>query len=159
VKSDPDDNGRGPERGDGTADLEDFNNGCGNDEDRDDDNEGICGPHKEQPKVEPPTGGIETIPVVVKPTVSCKLQITGSVIELFPADWVPSMGERGLIAEALGELEYAIAKGDGITVFFWNSTVGHDDTLAEYYTITCQDGETITLAEKGATYGFKITPE
>jgi hypothetical protein len=52
--SDPDDNGRGPDRSNGGADKpggtggvdqsdQDGNNGCGNDTDREDDNEGWCG--------------------------------------------------------------------------------------------------------------------
>ena len=54
AKSDPDDNGRGPDRsnrgvdqpgGAGGRDLadQDGNNGCGNDDDFEDDNEGWCG--------------------------------------------------------------------------------------------------------------------
>jgi hypothetical protein len=52
--SDPDDNGLGPDRSNGGADQpggtggvdltdQDGNNGCGNDADREDDNEGWCG--------------------------------------------------------------------------------------------------------------------
>jgi hypothetical protein len=43
AQSDPDDDGRGPDRGDGGPDRADGNNGCGNDADRSDDNEGWCG--------------------------------------------------------------------------------------------------------------------
>ena len=43
ASSDPDDNGKGPDRGTGGRDTEDGNNGCGNDSDRADDNEGWCG--------------------------------------------------------------------------------------------------------------------
>jgi hypothetical protein len=43
AQSDPDDNGKGPDRGDGGPDRADGNNGCGNDADRSDDNEGWCG--------------------------------------------------------------------------------------------------------------------
>ena len=78
--------GRGPERGDGTVDKEDWNNGCGNDEDRDDDNEGVCGPHRQKP--ESSTGIIPKTPrkppVVIRP---CKVVLWGSTPELFPA-WV-----------------------------------------------------------------------
>ncbi|MPZ74137.1 MAG: hypothetical protein GEU74_13055, partial [Nitriliruptorales bacterium] len=52
--SDPDDDGKGPERSNGGADKaggpggvnqedQDGNNGCGNDQDFEDDNEGLCG--------------------------------------------------------------------------------------------------------------------
>jgi hypothetical protein len=43
AQSDPDDNGNGPDRGEGGQDTADGNNGCGNDADRSDDNEGWCG--------------------------------------------------------------------------------------------------------------------
>ena len=54
AESDPDDDGRGPERTNGGADEpggpggvnqadQDGNNGCGNDQDFEDDNEGLCG--------------------------------------------------------------------------------------------------------------------
>lgn len=54
AESDPDDNGRGPDRSNGGADKpngaggldhadQDSNNGCGNDDDFEDDNEGWCG--------------------------------------------------------------------------------------------------------------------
>jgi len=59
--SDPDDDGRGPDRSNGGADKpggpggldvedQDGNNGCGNDDDFEDDNEGWCGrkPHEEK---------------------------------------------------------------------------------------------------------------
>ena len=58
-KSDPDDNGKGPDRSNGGHDKpgytgginsdKDGNNGCGNDSDREDDNEGWCG---NKPKTE-----------------------------------------------------------------------------------------------------------
>ena len=61
-ESDPDDNGRGPDRTNGGADKpngsggvdaadQDGNNGCGNDDDFEDDNEGWCG-GKPKPTVE-----------------------------------------------------------------------------------------------------------
>ncbi|MBW3657199.1 MAG: hypothetical protein KY457_01070, partial [Actinobacteria bacterium] len=54
AQSDPDDDGRGPDRSNGGADQadgpggvdkadQDGNNGCGNDDDFEDDNEGLCG--------------------------------------------------------------------------------------------------------------------
>jgi LPXTG-motif cell wall-anchored protein len=65
--SDPDDDGRGPDRSDGGADKpggrggldvedQDGNNGCGNDDDFEDDNEGRCGrkPHPEKPDEDDP---------------------------------------------------------------------------------------------------------
>lgn len=61
-KSDPDDNGKGPERSNGGYDKpgytgginsdRDGNNGCGNDSDREDDNEGWCGSKPKKTKVE-----------------------------------------------------------------------------------------------------------
>ena len=64
--SDPDDDGRGPDRSNGGADKpdgpggvdladQDGNNGCGNDDDFEDDNEGWCGakPKPETPAAEP----------------------------------------------------------------------------------------------------------
>ena len=64
-KSDPDDNGKGPERSHGKSDKpgsvggvdkfdQDGNNGCGNDDDFEDDNEGWCGqkPKKDKPSCE-----------------------------------------------------------------------------------------------------------
>lgn len=61
-QSDPDDNGKGPDRSNGGPDKpggtggvdkedQDGNNGCGNDDDFEDDNEGWCGqkPKKEKP--------------------------------------------------------------------------------------------------------------
>ncbi len=62
AESDPDDDGRGPDRsnggpdkpgGSGGTDLDDQdgNNGCGNDDDFEDDNEGLCGgPDRTKPK-------------------------------------------------------------------------------------------------------------
>ena len=59
--SDPDDDGRGPDRSNGGADKpngpggvdladQDGNNGCGNDDDFEDDNEGWCGKHEKPAK-------------------------------------------------------------------------------------------------------------
>lgn len=64
--SDPDDDGRGPDRSNGGADKpggpggtdkqdQDGNNGCGNDDDFEDDNEGLCGGKPGRPdKAKPP---------------------------------------------------------------------------------------------------------
>ena len=54
--NDPDDTPNGPDRGDGTVDAVDWNNGCGNEVDRTDDNEGLCR-----------GGSLPPAPVVVKP--------------------------------------------------------------------------------------------
>jgi hypothetical protein len=70
--ADPDDNGTGPDRSNGGQDQpdgpggldpddQDGNNGCGNDDDFEDDNEGNCGGM--------PPGDVETTPVVT-PTVT-----------------------------------------------------------------------------------------
>ncbi len=95
AKSDPDNNGKGPERNHGKSDKpgstgdvdkadQDGNNGCGNDDDFEDDNEGWCGhkpkkevskpedhvckPHVEKPKVTPTVVAapiVTTIPTVL----------------------------------------------------------------------------------------------
>lgn len=66
-QSDPDDNGKGPERSNGKSDKpgsvggvdkedQDGNNGCGNDDDFEDDNEGWCGKKPKEDKPECPKG-------------------------------------------------------------------------------------------------------
>ena len=68
--SDPDDDGRGPDRSNGGADKpngpggvdladQDGNNGCGNDDDFEDDNEGWCGKPKDKPAKDKKTAGEE----------------------------------------------------------------------------------------------------
>ena len=65
--SDPDDDDRGPERSAGQSDKpgddggvdqtdQDGNNGCGNDQDFEDDNEGLCGPAAAASKEKPDKG-------------------------------------------------------------------------------------------------------
>lgn len=83
TKSDPDDDGRGPDRsnggrdvpdGPGGADLadQDGNNGCGNDDDFEDDNEGWCGKPKksEATVVGSPAAADTTTEVEVQPAVA-----------------------------------------------------------------------------------------
>lgn len=87
AQSDPDDDGRGPDRSNGGIDQpggtggvdkvdQDGNNGCGNDDDFEDDNEGWCGhkPHNDPPVVPP----VVTPPpdVVVPPQVIVRPPLT-----------------------------------------------------------------------------------
>lgn len=78
-KSDPDDNGKGPDRSNGGFDKpgytgginsdRDGNNGCGNDTDREDDNEGWCGRKPKQEVVCPkPTPKPEPVVVIAPKT-------------------------------------------------------------------------------------------
>ena len=81
--SDPDDDGRGPDRSNGGADKpdgpggvdladQDGNNGCGNDDDFEDDNEGWCG---KPPRPAPAPGGgvapVEEEPTCTPGTAGC----------------------------------------------------------------------------------------
>ena len=106
--SEPDANGTGPERdaggldqpgGPGGMDLldQDGNNGCGNDDDFEDDNEGWCGKPSEQAQV-------ETLPSVTQPPVSG--EVLGEVEKAGQAGKAERPG-----AEVLGELETAPAAG------------------------------------------------
>lgn len=76
--SDPDDDSKGPDRSNGGADKpggpggvdkedQDPNNGCGNDDDFEDDNEGHCGG---KPKPTPPIVPTPTVTPEPKPTVT-----------------------------------------------------------------------------------------
>jgi hypothetical protein len=143
--ADADDNGRGPERGDGTVDKEDWNNGCGNDEDRDDDNEGVCGPHREKP--ESSTGIIPKTPrkppIVIRP---CKVILWGSTPELFPA-WVDVRNpenEMFVLGESHGHFEYVIEWGTELQVLWWNPDLGHGGSFVDRF--VCNASE-ITLIE------------
>ena len=132
--ADADDNGRGPERGDGTVDKEDWNNGCGNDEDRDDDNEGVCGPHREKPEsstvIIPKTS--RKPPVVIRP---CKVILWGSTPELFPA-WVDVRNpesEKFVLGESHSYFEYVVERGTELQVLWWNPTLGHGGSFVNRF--------------------------
>jgi hypothetical protein len=120
--SEPDANGNGPERdaggldqpgGPGGMDVldQDGNNGCGNDDDFEDDNEGWCGkPSEAGPGVVTPPEVEETVtPPAVSPpgagTVSGEVagEVLGEVLE----------GESSPPAGVLGEVEAAGVAGAG----------------------------------------------
>ena len=147
-RNDPDDDGHGPDRGDGTRDDEDWNNGCGNDEDRDDDNEGWCGKPKPEKPIQPKKK------VIVS---TCKLIALGETPELFPLGWEPEDGEKSLIAEAHDKLEYTLEAGQGVTVFFWTEMLGHTQH-AHYEEVTCLLGEDILVVER-EYHGFSQEPQ
>jgi hypothetical protein len=143
--ADADDNGRGPERGDGTVDKEDWNNGCGNDEDRDDDNEGVCGPHREKPEssmvVIPKR---HPMPPVV--TTPCKVVLWGSTPELFPA-WVDVRNpdnEKFVLGESHDYFEYVVERGTELQVVWWDPVLGHGGSFVDRF--VCNAG-VITLIE------------
>ena len=143
--SDADDNGRGPERGDGTVDKEDWNNGCGNDEDRDDDNEGVCGPHREKPQ--PPTA-ITTKKPPRPPTsiTPCKVVLWGRTPELFPA-WVDVRNpdnEKHVLGESNGYFEYVVERGTELQVVWWDPVLGHGGAFVERF--VC-NGSVVALVE------------
>jgi len=130
TNSDPDDNGKGPDRGDGTVDKEDWNNGCGNDDDRDDDNEGWCG--KEKPVTPPPCGprceGLPPLTIPVKVRHNCTLRVYGSTPEIFPGtvDVRNPANEEFVLAEANGFIEFHASEGTPLTILWWNPTLGHE---------------------------------
>ena len=94
-ESDPDDDGRGPDRsnggpdkpnGSGGTDLEDQdgNNGCGNDDDFEDDNEGWCG-KKPKPETKPdatcPAGEMNDEGECVEGEVVCPDETSGEMTD------------------------------------------------------------------------------
>ena len=98
--NDPDDDGRGPDRGDGSVDDWDWNNGCGNDPDRDDDNEGWCG----RPKSVQPTEPTKTRKREAK---TCNLVLWGETPEVFDATidvWNPTNEQFVIAEEVLKEI-------------------------------------------------------
>lgn len=122
TQSNPDNDGRGPERnscegsgegkcvdqpgGDGGVDEldQDGNNGCGNDDDFEDDNEGLClGRQGERPGQPPADVGGED--VVTPPTQVVEEQVLGEII--FPR---PPLGER-LERPAAPEVEDDVRAG------------------------------------------------
>lgn len=127
AESDPNNNGKGPERNHGKSDKpgstggvdkadQDGNNGCGNDDDFEDDNEGWCG-HKPKKEVEEPEDHVckppvvkpkpepkVTIPVVAAPTVTTLPTVLGGVTRL------PQTGNSNDVFFGLvGNLALAIA--------------------------------------------------
>jgi len=150
--SDADDNGRGPERGNGTVDKEDWNNGCGNDEDRDDDNEGVCGPHREKPQS--PTVSISkkppNPPIAITP---CKVALWGSTPELFPG-WVDvrnPANEKFVLGESHDYFEYVVERGTELQVVWWNQVLGHGGSSVERF--VC-NASVITLIEPALLQGI-----
>ena len=150
--SDADDNGRGPERGDGTVDKEDWNNGCGNDEDRDDDNEGVCGPHREKPQS-------STVIISKKPAkppiavVPCKVVLWGSTPELFPGgvDVRNPDNEKFVLGESHDYFEYVVEQGTELQVVWWNQARGHGGSSVERF--VC-NASVITLIEPALLQGI-----
>ena len=114
---DPDDDGNGPDRGDGSVDDEDFNNGCGNDEDRADDNEGWCG----RPK---PVKPVEPVEPIWK---TCNLVLWGETPEVFDAklDARNPASEEFVIAEANGYLKLTLPWGFRGKVLWFDEALGH----------------------------------
>ena len=150
---DPDDNGKGPERGDGTVDKEDWNHGCGNDADREDDNEGVCGPHKSQkPPVELP---LETpVNPQEKTGPVCKVILWGRTPELFPG-WVDVRdpeNEKYVLGESHGYFEYVVERGTQLQVLWWDQALGHGGAFVEQF--VC-DASTITLVEPRLQHAMK----
>lgn len=151
--SDADDNGRGPERGDGTVDKEDWNNGCGNDEDRDDDNEGLCGPHRE--KQQSPTAITSkkspTPPIIT--STPCKVILWGNTPELFPG-WVDvrnPANEKYVLGESNGHFEYVVERGTELQVLWWNQVLGHGGSSMERF--VC-NANLVTLIEPALLQGI-----
>ena len=150
--SDADDNGRGPERGDGTVDKEDWNNGCGNDEDRDDDNEGVCGPHRETPE-SPTVSILDDPPRPSIVTTPCKVVLWGSTPELFPG-WVDvrnPANEKFVLGESHDYFEYVVERGTELQVVWWNRALGHGGSFVERF--VC-DASVIALIEPTLLHGI-----
>ncbi|HEX7168952.1 MAG TPA: hypothetical protein VF230_18385, partial [Acidimicrobiales bacterium] len=110
AQSDPDDDGRGPDRSNGGADQpngpggvdladQDGNNGCGNDDDFEDDNEGWCG-KPEATGTPAPVAVVEpdVEPTVVTPAVAAQVNDTPAA----PAAVVESAGAATSSAQVLG---------------------------------------------------------
>lgn len=118
--NDPDDDGRGPDRGDGSVDDWDWNNGCGNDPDRDDDNEGWCG----RPKPVRPEEPTETRKREAK---TCNLVLWGETPEVFDAtiDVRNPTNEQFVIAEANGYLKLTLPWGFRGKVLWFDEELGH----------------------------------
>jgi len=158
---DPDDNGKGPERGDGTVDKEDWNHGCGNDADREDDNEGVCGPHKpQQPSIELPLDTTVTVdpqktlepPTTVRPV--CKVVLYGRTPELFPG-WVNVRdpdNEKYVLGESHGYLEYVVERGTELQVLWWDQALGHGGAFVERFVCDASD---VTLIEPRHRYAIE----
>lgn len=130
--NDPDDDGRGPDRGEGERDTYDHNNGCGNDPDRDDDCEGWCGGKPKTPPIpvhlpKPIIGGPEPKPPTWEAPHNCTIRLFGDTPELFPG-WVdvrsPS-NEQFVLAEAHNYLEYHAAEGTLLKVLWYDPLLGH----------------------------------
>jgi len=129
--NDPDDDGRGPDRGDGTVDAEDWNNGCGNDEDRADDNEGWCGrPKSPEPVINeppelPPVEPVETPTVIVYEV--CKLSLWGETPEVFESgvDVHNPANEALVLAESHEYLELTLPRGFAGTILWYRPGMGH----------------------------------
>lgn len=152
---DPDDNGKGPERGDGTVDKEDWNHGCGNDADREDDNEGVCGPHKPQkPADELPVEPKVKVdpPKTARPV--CKVVLWGRTPELFPG-WVNVRdpdNEKLVLGEAHGYLEHVVERGTELQVLWWDQALGHGGAFVEKFICNASD---VTLIEPRLGYAMK----
>ena len=114
AKSDPDDDGRGPDRSNGGVDQpggaggvdladQDGNNGCGNDDDFEDDNEGWCG----KPKATKPTVDQVPAPFVPEAAPTPAVTVTAAAIEAPPVTTAPAVE-----AVALAEVAPAATTGE-----------------------------------------------
>lgn len=165
-----DDDGKGRDKGlpgpDKPPQGGDGNNGTGNDIDCEDDNNGIgvpsrCkpspvpapmppspapAPNRPQPTPLPPSPA--AVPGIPSPSpAGCKLVCIGHVCELFPEDRFPSAGnERWILAEARDRLEYPMAPGQSLWIFFWTSVFGHGPE-AHSELVTCEGQGDIVIVE------------
>lgn len=137
-RNDPDDDGHGPDRGDDTRDDEDWNNGCGNDADRIDDNEGLCGRPHDKPQ-------IPVMPIVSRPpepivedefpTQRVCWRSEGNAVEFFhEAD---SYNEEMVLGEAWNYFCYDFAPGR-YNVLAWNNITGHGPFAPRYLIVVEQ---------------------
>ena len=143
--NDPDDTPNGPDRGDGTVDAVDWNNGCGNEVDRTDDNEGLCR-----------GGSLPPAPVVVKPinrkVRTCNLVLIDETPELFSAelDVRDPASEEFVIAESHGWLKVTLPWGFDGKVLWYRDQAGHG--ASPWQKFTCNQDE-ITLWEPMGLWG------
>ena len=152
--SDPDDDGRGPDRSNGGADKpdgpggvdladQDGNNGCGNDDDFEDDNEGWCGanPKRGGPDVE----GTDEEPTAPEDESACAPSHDGSCSDDDDADEAPCGvptddcldGDEGTCDETVNA--DCIDSGEGTCDETVNSDCTHDE---DDVTVGESDGST-----------------
>jgi hypothetical protein len=115
------------------------------DADREDDNEGVCGPHKPQkPPVELPVAAKVDPQDGTGPL--CKVMLWGDTPELFPG-WVDVRdpeNEKYVLGESHSYLEYVVERGTQLQVLWWDQVLGHGGAFVEQF--VC-DASEITLVE------------